>query len=76
MLSFVYQIVRAFQREHGFRPNVLYIHPDHLERLRGEFANPEDLVGIRRILDMEIVVRGDVIHPHVGWSQVAAREVG
>lgn len=75
MLSFIYQSVCAFQREHGFRPNVLYIAPEHFERLRADFVNPDDLAAIRRILGMEILMRRDVPHPRVGWSQVAAHEV-
>ncbi len=75
MLSFIYQMVCAFQREHGFRPNVLYISPEHFERLRDEFANPDDMRAIRRVLAMEILMRRGAAHPRVGWSHSAAHEV-
>jgi hypothetical protein len=67
MLSFLFRLMKAFQREHGFVPNVLYINEFHyqnlLENLPG-LRGPED---ITRFLQMEIIVSGDAIHPHVAW---------
>ena len=74
MLSFIYRVYRDFEREHDHAPNVLYINPQHLERLCGEFANPRDLNTIRNLLGMEILVRRDAVHPHVGWVQSASRK--
>ena len=76
MLSFVYRLCREFEREHGFRPNVLFINSAHLERLRGDFDNPDDLTAIRRLLGLEILLRRDSVHPQVGWIQSAARQAG
>jgi len=76
MLSFIYRLVNDFQREHRFRPNVLYINPIHLDRLHSDFANQKDLVEISRLLDMEILLSPDAVHPHVAWSQAASRAAG
>lgn len=75
MLSFIYRMYREYEREHKHPPNALYINDDHLERLRGEFANPGDLNAIQSLLGMEIVLRRDAVHPHVGWLQAATRKV-
>jgi len=74
MLSFIYRMYREYEREHQYPPNVLYINSEHFERLRREFANPNDLNGIRRLLGMEIVVKRDAVHPQMGWLQAAERK--
>jgi hypothetical protein len=67
MLSFIYQIVRDYEREHGFRPNLLYVSENQLSHLRQEFSECHNLEEVTRLLGMDIVVDQDTVHPHVAW---------
>jgi len=79
MLSFIYRLASDFEREHGYPPNVLYISQAHLSRLRHDFSNPADLTAINNFLEMELIMRNDALHPHVGWihtAQVSVAQAG
>lgn len=69
MLSYIYSIVGDFERRHGHIPNLLYISPEHLQRLRRSFAGHEDMEDLVRLLGMHIVITRDVTHPRVAWSE-------
>ncbi len=74
MLSFILRLQREFEREHGYSPNMLYLNHDQYQRLKFELGDAlRPSVGQR--LGLEIVLSGDCIHPHVGWSSVALRKV-
>lgn len=73
MLSFIYRLATRFERAHRVRPNLLYLHPDHLGQLRQSFSDPEDLVRILKLLQMELILDREVVHPHVSWSPAAER---
>ena len=67
MLSFLVRLIRLYQNEHGFTPNVLYINGLHYRKLREslpELGNDED---IARFLRLEIIIRPEAVHPHVAW---------
>ena len=70
MLSFIYRLARQYEREHGHPPNLLYLNPAHFAMLRSALAEIPELESLRRFLGMEIVIDGDLVHPHVGWSAV------
>ncbi len=70
MLSFIYRLAREYEREHGHPPNLLRLNPDHFALLRAELERIPDLGALRRFLGMEIVIDGDLVHPHVSWSAV------
>ena len=70
MLSFIYRLIRDFEKEHGIHPNLLYLNPTHLKFLREQLDNDAQLDDIVKLLDMEIMVTGDVIHPHVVWTHM------
>lgn len=73
MLSYIVRLLTEFEREHQLRPNLLYLSPEHLERLREDFDSRFDLQAIMRMLDMEVLVDDVIVHPHVAWVQPAAR---
>lgn len=70
MLSFIFQISNRFEREHGRRPNMLYLGPCHYRRLRQELVDIPCLDEVARLLGMEIVLTSEAIHPHVAWSSI------
>jgi hypothetical protein len=74
MLSFIVRLVQAFEREHGMRPNLLYLNDQHITHLKDGFSSDFDLNDIIRMLEMEIVVDDSIAHPHVAWVQMMAQK--
>ena len=68
MLSYIYSIVGDFERRHGHIPNLLYISPEHLRRLRQSFPDHRDMEDLVRLLGMHIVISRDATRPRVAWS--------
>ena len=75
MLGFIYRLVREFEIEHGKRPNLLYLNPFHAAHLKASFDQNYSMTQIMNILEMELVIEQDIMHPHVAWTQVAKRAV-
>jgi hypothetical protein len=69
MLSFINGLVFEFERQHGFRPNVVYLSGSHLDHLRRNLEGVVVPGGLSRILGMEMVVTSDIVHPHVAWVE-------
>lgn len=69
MLSYLYKLATEFEREHGHRPNLLYISPQHFQSLRHDLADIPGLGELVRFLGMEVVVDTEVGHPHLSYSQ-------
>ena len=70
MLSFLYRMANTFEREHGFRPNVLYLNNQHFLQLKSQLDNIKDLDALNQFLGMEIVLDEELTQPHVAWSNV------
>ncbi len=70
MLSFLIQIANEFENEHGYRPNVLYINPQHFKSLQGALSEIRGLDALTRFLGMEIVLSNESSQPHLAWSPV------
>ena len=70
MISFLYRIVSQFEREHGYRPNLIYLHPVHFSALSNDLASIHGLGELVRFLGMEIIVDSEIVHPHVMWSGI------
>ena len=73
MLSFLVRLIRLYQDEHGFTPNVLYINDLHYQKLRESLAEIEDDRDIARLLRLEIIIRPEAVHPHVAWQNPAGK---
>lgn len=71
MLGFIYRLMREFETEHGIRPNLLYLNRFHAENLKASFDENYCLSQIMGVLNMELVIENDMMHPHVAWTQVA-----
>lgn len=76
MLSFIYHLATHFEQQHQVRPNLLYLHPNHVNQLRESFSDPENLGRILQMLQMELIVGHEVVHPHVGWGPAIERRAG
>ena len=76
MLSHIYRLARQFEHAHQVRPNLLYLNPEHLEHLRESFADPRDMGKILELLQMELIIDREVVHPHVAWSARLLRRAG
>jgi len=74
MLSFIYQIANEFEHEHGFSPNLLCMNYTHLECLKQEIFDPDDLDSIVQLLGMEIVISSKNALPNVTWSEAPWRQ--
>ena len=75
MLSYLYQLICGFRRDHGILPNVLYVTRDQYHQLARDlpaFHTHDALCGF---LALDVLVAADVAHPHVAWVRSAARRV-
>ena len=75
MLSYIYRLIRNFEKDHGIHPNLLHLNPEHIEHLKKAFEESISLHDIMRLLEMELVVEFDNIHPHVAWTNIAQERV-
>jgi len=71
MLSYIYRLAMNFEHEHGLRPNLLYINPGHMAQLKETFPDPADFANILRLLEMELIIDREIIHPQVAWASAA-----
>lgn len=67
------RLTTDFEREHGLRPNLLYLSPDQVQHLREDFDPRFDLAAILRMLRMEVMIDRTILHPHIAWAQPAWR---
>ena len=73
MLGFIVRLVSSFEKEHGFRPNLLYINRTHSEHLKDAFDEQFSFSQIVEMLEMEIIIQPEATHPYVAWTQVGHR---
>lgn len=73
MLGFIIRLVSNYEKEHGFRPNLLYINKVHCQHLKDAFDEKFSFSHIAEMLQMEIIVEPDATHPSVAWTQVGNR---
>lgn len=71
MLSYFYQLAVNFERDHGLRPNRLYLNPAHMAHLKETFPDPHDFANILRLLEMELIIDREIVHPQVAWTSAA-----
>lgn len=64
-LSDIYRLTREFEQEHGYPPNLLYLHPRHLQDLKSQLQS-QNLQDISGLLGLRLVVSADALHPHAG----------
>jgi len=74
MLSYIYRIVREYQKTHHYSPNVLYLNKEQFRHLRHAFSNPDNIDEISHQLAMHIIISHDALHPHLAriekcWGQ-------
>lgn len=73
MLGHIYRLIRDFEHEHGIHPNLLYLSKFHSEHLKDAFSEDYSLRMIMELLQLELIIDHDIMHPHVAWTQVAQR---
>ena len=76
MLSYIYRLVRNFEQQHGIYPNLLYLNDLHVCHLKAGLDEHYSFQAIRELLQMEIVVSKETVHPHVAWSPAVHKKVG
>ncbi|MGD8783311.1 MAG: hypothetical protein PVF28_00415 [Thioalkalispiraceae bacterium] len=74
MLGFIYGLIRGFEQEHGVQPNLLYLNRMHMEHLKAAFDEKYTLGQIMDMLEMEMIIDPEIMHPHVAWTQSAHRK--
>ena len=73
MLSHIARLIRDFELDHGVHPNLLYLNNLHREHLKAAFDETCDMGQIMNMLNMEMVIDDEIMHPHVAWTQAAHR---
>ena len=71
MLDHIFRLVRDFELEHGITPNLLYLNRFHSQHLQSGFADDYSMQQIMKLLQMELIIENDIMHPHVAWTQTA-----
>ena len=74
MFSYIYRLIRDFEKEHGIHPNLLYLNETHAHYLKDGFADSYTYQSIRDFLQMELIISREIMHPHVAWSQAVNRK--
>jgi hypothetical protein len=75
MLAYIYRIIRDFEQEHGIHPNLLYLNRLHSEHLKSAFSENYSMQRIAEVLQLELVIDQDSMHPHVLWTQSAQKKI-
>ncbi len=65
MLSHIIRIATRFEVEHGRRPTLLSLHPQHFTTLREQLGGQPGLDYFCAHLGMNIVLSGETVHPSV-----------
>lgn len=73
MLSHIARLIRDFELEHGMHPNLLYLNHVHHEHLKSAFDERFNMGQIMQMLNMEMVIDAEIMHPHVAWTEAAHR---
>jgi len=73
MLGFIVRLICSFEKEHGFKPNLLYINRAHSDYLKVSFDEKYSFSQIAELLEMEIIVEPEATHPDVAWSHIGQR---
>ena len=73
MLGYIYRLIRGFEQEHGIHPNLLCLNRTHMEHLKASFDESYNLGHIMDMLQMEMILEPEIVHPHVCWTQTAQR---
>ena len=74
MLSYIYRLIRDFEQQHGIQPNLLYLNELHAKHLKAGFAEQYSYQAIRDLLQMELIISKETIHPHVAWSSTVHKK--
>lgn len=74
MLSFIYRLVRDYEANHGYRPNLLSLNPSHYRQLCAALPIFAQQQAMSRFLGMRLILSDETLHPHVSWSAAAERE--
>ncbi len=72
MLSFIVRLARDFEQAHGFPPNQLLLNRQHAQHLINSFDSRYTFSAITELLQMNIFIDHDLIHPRVAWTELAA----
>lgn len=73
MLSYIYRLVNEFETRHGIPPNLLYLNDEHVDRLKQGFCEEYQLHDIMNLLQMDLIIDGEVMHPHAAWTHTALK---
>ena len=70
MLSHIIRIAEEYRSQHGVNPNLIYLNNIHLNILKLELGNPEDIHLVMHDLGIEVYLDQSKTHPSMGNNQV------
>ena len=73
MLGHIYRLIADFERSHGIHPNLLYLNQLHSQHLVDAVDENMSMSQICELLDMELIIDHDIMHPHVAWTLSASK---
>jgi len=70
MLSTISRLTNSYQKQHGYRPNLLYLNTAQLELLKEQISEP-DIEIVSQLIGMEIILISDNKKAYVSWAQIS-----
>lgn len=65
MLSHIVSLVSVYEKDHGLRPNLVYMNETHYGYLREEMPGIWDHNDVVSMLGIDIALSDEAIRPHV-----------
>jgi hypothetical protein len=75
VLSFVVTLINQYERDHGVRPNLLYMNEAHYLYLREELPGISDHEDVTAIVGTDIALSDTALSPYVSNVRYGATHV-
>lgn len=75
MLSHIVTLVDSYERNHGIRPNLVYMNETHYSYLREELPFVRDHNDVVAILGVDIALNDEALHPQAATVRFASENI-
>lgn len=75
MLSLIVCLVDDYRKNHGARPNLVYMNEAHYEYLREELPGVRAHEDVVAVLGLDIALSDHAVHPHVATARIGSDHI-
>lgn len=75
MLSLIVSLVDDYKKNHGARPNLVYMNEMHYEYLREELPGVRGHDDVVAVLGLDIALSDHAVHPHVATARIGSDHI-